>query len=452
MLIMQSIIGFVIAIGILVAIHEWGHFWVARKCGVKVLRFSIGFGPALLRWHDKQGTEYVLAAIPLGGYVKMLGEQDAKVEPALRHLSFSEKPVWKRAAVVVAGPLVNILFSVLALWLVFMMGVPVMRPVIGPVTKGGLAAQAGLLPREEIVAVNQGTVHSWEEVMLSVTESAASGDEVMDLELKSLNKPGVHHVQVPVPTEWLQKNRPDFFDLFGLEPYDPVPATIATVSPGKAADQAGFKAGDTVLVADGQEMVNRNQFAQYVQKHPNQTMSVTVLRNGEKKQLRVIPQGEKNEKGQTIGVIGIAFIPGTNQWDSFFKTQRLGPIDALIKATQKTGRYAVLTIEMMGKMFTGNASLKNIGGPVTIAKQAGHSVSMGFVSFIQFLAIISVSLGVLNLLPLPVLDGGHLLFYAYEAIRRKPLSMRLQEAGYRIGFVLLMMLMGLALYNDFTLH
>ena len=450
MLIMQSIIGFIIAIGILVTIHEFGHFWVARKCGVKVLCFSIGFGPALLRWRDKIGTEYLQSAIPLGGYVKMLGEQEAPVKPEERAFSFSEKPLWMRAAVVAAGPLVNILFAVVALWVVFMLGIPVMRPVIGPVTPGSLAAQSGLVPREEVTAIDGRAVHSWEEVMLSVVEAAASGRTTVDMDVQPLDSDTAHTVQITLPESWLKTPNLDFFTHFGLEPYDPVPPIILQVAQGKPASQAGFKAGDKILRADGQDMVNRNQFAHYVQAHPKKEIAVTVLRKNHEKTLLVVPTPEKGPNGKAIGLIGIEFIPGDKEWDAFFMTQGWGPIESLERAFTRTWRYSVLTLEMIAKMATGDASLKNIGGPVTIAKQAGHSVSMGFVSFLQFLAIISVSLGVLNLLPIPVLDGGHLLFYACEAICRKPVPQRYQEAGYRVGFVMLMMLMALALYNDFS--
>lgn len=449
MLILQSIIGFIVAIGILVTIHEWGHFWVARKCGVKVLRFSIGFGPALLRWQDKKGTEYLLAAIPLGGYVKMLGEQNVPVSAEERTFSFNEKPLWQRVFIVAAGPFVNLLFAVVVLWAVFMLGIPVMRPVIGPVTSGGLAAEAGIRPRDEIIAINQRAVHSWEEVMLSVIESAASGRTIMNIDLQPLENGTPHTAQIVLPHDWLKTPRADFFIRFGFEPYDPVPAIVLRVSEGKPASHAGFKAGDKIIRADGQDIVNRNQFAHYIHAHPNQEVAVTVLRNNHEKQLTVIPAQSMGPEEKPIGLIGIEFIPGSNEWDAFLMTRAWGPIESLQKAFERTWRYSVLTIEMIAKMLGGDASLKNIGGPVTIAKQAGHSVSMGLVSFLQFLATISVSLGVLNLLPIPVLDGGHLLFYAYEAIRRKPLSVRCQEAGYRMGFVMLMMLMVLALYNDF---
>jgi regulator of sigma E protease len=372
------------------------------------------------------------------------------VSPEERAFSFSEKPLWMRASVVAAGPLVNLLFAVIVLWAVFMLGIPVMRPVIGPITPGGLAAEAGLAPRDEIVGINHRAVHSWEEVMLSVIEAAASGKTTLDIDIQPLESEISHTAQIVIPKSWLKTPEPDFFTHFGLEPYDPVPPVVLRVADKKPASQAGFKAGDKIIRADGQEIVNRNQFAYYIHAHPKQKIAVTVLRQQREKVLFVIPEQEKGSDGKAIGLIGIEFIPGSQEWDAFFITQGWGPIESLQKALERTWRYSVLTLEMIGKMIKGDASLKNIGGPVTIAKQAGHSISMGLVSFLQFLATISVSLGVLNLLPVPMLDGGHLLFYAYEAVRRKPLSLRYQEAGYRMGFVMLMILMGLALYNDFS--
>lgn len=451
MFIWQSVLGFLLAVGVLITVHEWGHFWVARRCGVKVLRFSIGFGPALWRWSDKRGTEYVLAAIPLGGYVKMLGDDsEEKVAPEERRFAFNRKSVGARAAIVAAGPLVNLLFAVLAFWLVFMGGVEVARPILGPVGAHSAAAHAGLQAGDEILAINDQPVLSWDEVVLAILKQ--TGDRgTLELRVR-------HHLNtettasrialLSLPDTLLSKKTDDLLSRLGFEPFDPVPPVIHQVTEGKPAAHAGFRSGDRIVRADGLAIVSRTQFAEYIHKHAGKAVKITVVRDGVKRQLSVVPREEQDAEGRPIGLIGIAFITKPVHLERYVTTERLWPWAAFTKAVSRTAEYSWLTLQMMGKMFTGQVALDNIGGPVTIAKQAGYSMDIGLGYFLQFMAMVSISLGVLNLLPVPLLDGGHLMFYVFECLLRKPVPLKIREWAHRVGGSLLLLLMVFALYND----
>lgn len=463
---LNSVLGFLIAISVLVAVHEWGHFWVARRCGVKVLRFSIGFGPILWRRQDKQGTAFCLSAIPLGGYVKMLGEQGEDIPQGQEKMAFEKKSLAARSAIVAAGPLVNFLFAILALTVVFMVGMEVVRPITGLVTPGSAAAQAGIQEGDEILAMNGQPIENWEDFGLALLEVQGEATSI-DLSVrqyrpslvgKKASEVPVRVVRMILPEAFLifgsgsQKRgeQPDIISLLGFSPVDlPIPAIVGNVSPGMPADRAGFQKGDKILSINGEPVTGVRPLMAYLKQYPEQKLDMLVERRGQQSHLLVTPEWQIRE-GERRPIIGIEFRGNPQEWKPYFRTQRLLPWSALVLATEKTGRYAGLTLKLMGRMVLGEISIKNLGGPITIAEQAGASVDIGWLYFLQFMAAISVSLGVLNLLPIPVLDGGHLFYYACEAVLGRPLSHKTREWGYRLGGFFVFFLITLALFNDLS--
>ena len=445
---LQTVFYTLLALGVLVTIHEFGHFWVARRCGIKVLRFSVGFGSPLLRWNDRHGTEYVVAALPLGGYVKMLDEREAPVSPGERHLAFNGKSVWQRMAVVVAGPLANFILAVAAYWIVYLLGVQGVAPVIGSVVEDSVAARAKLEPGQEVVAVDGEPTPTLQ----------ALGEQL----LRRIGEDGVITFTVKYPDSSLQyqteaelggwqvdADSPDPIRGIGIEPYRPqVLAVVDSLVPGGPAEQAGFEVGDRLLSADGQEISDWEDWVIYVRARPSQVISVELLRSGEVQLLSVTPD-RVEQSGQTIGQVGMGVkIPDYPR--ELIREIHYGPVAALGVAARQTWKTSVLVLDSIKKMITGLISTKHLSGPITIAKVAGASAQYGFASYLGFLALLSVSLGVLNLLPVPVLDGGHLLYYIVEAVKGSPVSEQVQAIGYRVGLFLVIGLMVLALYNDVT--
>jgi regulator of sigma E protease len=441
---MQSFFFFIIALAILIVVHEFGHFWVARRCGVKVLKFSVGFGPALWRKIDSKGTEYAIAAIPLGGYVKMLDEREGEVEHAERDQAFNRKSLSQRFAIVAAGPIANLLFAVVAYWLVFVIGINGLKPFIGDVLENTPAYHAGLLPGDEIVAVNNETTPIWSQVMrqlwLDVSEDKTiqitvnSGGIMLD---KSLSLP-------PISTE--QNNQ--LLSIIGIQPLQPeIEPIIGEVLKGEAADKAGLKAADRLLSVDGRELNDWMQWVRLVQASPAKTLRVEVERSGELLMVDLTPSLSEQGQGRIGASVNTshAVIPDYMQAES-----RLDPFSAVVAAVDKTISFSYLTVKSLVGVVMGHVSLDNLGGPISIAQIAGASASNGFVSFINFLAVISISLGILNLLPIPVLDGGHLVLYLIEWVKGSPVSEEMQLAGQKAGIFILLFIMILAFFNDLT--
>ncbi len=445
--IMHTLFYFIIAIGILVAFHEFGHFWVARKTGVKVLRFSIGFGKVVWSWQkDKDSTEYVISAIPLGGYVKMVDEREEEVKPEDLPYAFNRQPLWVRSAIVAAGPVFNLILAILLFWCVFIIGETGMPPIIGPVPENTIAAEAGIQERDEILAVNGHQTPTWTEAISQIFEQAMTGKQQIELLVKTLDGMerqdilNIGAVDIEKPEEFYQR--------LGLKPWTPhIEPVIGKVLPGGAANEAGLKTGDVIISADGVKITDWMQWVKYVQERPDTPIKLLIERDGVQMELTITPKAVEQE-GKTIGKIGAGVKIPEQLIESLKVTYTLPPIEALQAAVERTWFYSVSTLEMMGKMLIGKASVKNLSGPISIAQYAGQSAEMGLVYFLKFLGLISVSLGVLNLLPIPVLDGGHLLFFAIEAIKGSPVSERVQMFFQQIGILVLMSLMFFAVFLD----
>ena len=446
--VLSSIFFFVIALGILITFHEFGHYWVARRCGVKVLRFSIGFGQPL--WSITRGkdqTEYVLAAIPLGGYVKMLDEREGEVAPEELHRAFNRQPVAKRTAIVAAGPIANFILAIAAYWLIFVIGIAGMKPVIGPVADGSIAARAGLESGDVIVAVDGKPTPTWETAIITMLDHSLDEGEVK----LRVRRDGSGHEEERalqfdggIPEDL---NRGGFLDYIGVRPLRPtIPPYIGRLAPGGPAESAGIEIGDLVVSADGQPIDDWEQWVDYVRAHPGQTISVEVERAGQRMTLSLTPERVESN-GEVFGRIG-AGVKLQEMPEELQAFVQYGPVDAFVQASIKTWDMSLLTLRMMGKMVTGDISLSNLSGPISIARYAGYSASIGFVSFLTFLAVVSISLGVLNLLPVPLLDGGHLMYYAIEWVKGSPVSDQVQMMGQKVGIAMLLTMMVLAFYND----
>ncbi|MBH0089736.1 sigma E protease regulator RseP [Pseudoalteromonas sp. AS71] len=436
---------FILALGILVAIHEYGHFWVARKMGVKVLRFSIGFGKPLLKWHDKYNTEYVIAAIPLGGYVKMLDERVDDVPANQRHLSFNAKSVQARIAIVAAGPMANFLFAIFALAVMYMVGVQSVKPVVGSITEGSRAEQAGIMPSQHIIKIGDDDITTWQDATFALMSNL--GEESVEVIVRDKNlQPRVKTLNLE---GWKldQRDVPPLSSL-GIVPFRPqATLTIAAVTKDSAAEHANLQVNDTILAVNGETISNWQQLVNLITQSANKSLQFSVKRQDTIQAITVTPKGRIDNNGIEQGFLGVA--PVVQQWpDGYVETRHYGPLDSIVRGTKETWRLITLSFDMIGNLITGQVSVKNLSGPVGIAVGAGTSVSYGLVAFLSFLALISVNLGVFNLLPLPVLDGGHLMYYIIELFRKKPVSEKTQEFGFKVGALLLIFLTCFALFND----
>ena len=448
---MQSLLftlaSFLFALAVLISVHEYGHFWVARRLGVKVLRFSIGFGrPLWRRVGRNDGTEYVIAAIPLGGYVKMLDEREGPVDASERHLAFNRQRLWKRTAIVTAGPLFNLLFAVLAYWAIFVVGDTGLRPVVGEVAASSIAAETGFRTGDEILSVGDRKVPTWESTLFAVMAEMLDGE---DLPVRVRDATGVEAVRW-LPGDALARltEDPSILGHIGLTPVRPkLPPVIGEVLPGEPAAVAGMRVGDKILSVDNEEIDTWARWVDLVRASPERSLTVEIDRGGERLNLsvrpRLISQGE-----ESIGRIGAGVLIPEAYGDQYKALVRLGPVPALGESVRKTLDMAELMLRVLGRMLVGKASVDNLSGPISIAESAGKSASYGLGYFVKFLAVVSISLGVLNLLPIPVLDGGHLLYFLIEAVKGSPLTEQAQIQGQRIGIVLLVALMSLALYVD----
>ena len=436
---------FIFTIALLVAIHEFGHFWVARKLGVKVLRFSIGFGKPLFQFKGKQDdTEYVVAGIPLGGYVKMLDEREGEVAAEELPRAFNQKSVYSRFAIVFAGPFINFVFAVFAFWLMYVMGVQGVKPIMGKLDQDTIAWEAGLRTGDTIIAVDDyetPTLSSvYEQLLEAFIERQAVRVKLSDQRELTFRLDKIDKEAEPSEIQ----------EIIGLKiklPKEEV--IIGEVTPASPADKAGIQAGDQIVAIDGQLIEHWQDLVRAVIHRPGQTVAVDIIKQGQSQQLSVTI-GLAEQGGQTIGRIGVRPESVTPLPESMYAMHQYDFFAAIPKGIEKTWDLSVLTVKMLGRIVLGEASIKNISGPITIAEVAGHSAQMGIESFLRFLAIVSLSLGVINLLPIPMLDGGHLLFYLIEMVKGSPVSEAMQEFALKIGVALLVMLMSVALYNDFT--
>ncbi|MDA5545156.1 MULTISPECIES: sigma E protease regulator RseP [Yersinia] len=448
MSILWSLAAFIIALGILITVHEFGHFWVARRCGVRVERFSIGFGKALWRRTDRQGTEYVIALIPLGGYVKMLDERVEAVAPELRHQSFNNKTILQRAAIVSAGPIANFLFAIIAYWLVFIIGVPSVRPVVGDISPQSIAAQANISPGMELKSVDGIETPDWDSVRLALISKI--GDKQAQVGVAPFGTANVVQKTLDLRQWQFEPDKQDPVVALGIIPRGPqIESVLAEVQPGSAAQKAGLQAGDRIVKVNGQLLDRWQSFVLQVRDNPGKALVLDIERGGTPLSLTLIPDTKSVGENRSEGFAGV--VPKVIPLPDEYKTIRqYGPFTALYQAGDKTWQLMHLTVSMLGKLITGDVKLNNLSGPISIAQGAGVSAEYGLVYYLMFLALISVNLGIINLFPLPVLDGGHLLFLAIEKLKGGPVSERVQDFSYRIGSILLVLLMGLALFNDFS--
>ncbi|MET3456702.1 MULTISPECIES: RIP metalloprotease RseP [Pseudomonas] len=443
---LYMIVGTLVALGVLVTFHEFGHFWVARRCGVKVLRFSVGFGMPLLRWHDKKGTEFVVAAIPLGGYVKMLDEREGEVPADQLDQSFNRKTVRQRIAIVAAGPIANFLLAMVFFWGLAMLGSEQVRPVIGGVEAGSVAARAGLGAGQEIVAIDGEPTSGWAAVNLQlVRRLGESGSlQLMVREQGST----VDSPRELILDNWLKgADEPDPIRSLGIKPWRPaLPPILAELDPKGPAQAAGLKTGDRLLALDGQPVSDWQQVVDSVRVRPDTKIVLRVERDGAPIDVPVTLAARGESKAPT-GYLG-AGVKAIDWPPEMIREVSFGPVAAIGEGARRTWTMSILTLDSLKKMLFGELSVKNLSGPITIAKVAGASAQSGVADFLNFLAYLSISLGVLNLLPIPVLDGGHLLFYLIEWARGRPLSDRVQGWGIQIGISLVVGVMLLALVND----
>lgn len=445
MQIVETILALVLTLGILVTLHEFGHFWVARRCGVKVLRFSVGFGKPLFSWYDRQGTEFAVAAIPLGGYVKMLDEREGPVPEDQKHLAFNSKSPSKRIAIAAAGPVANFLFAIFAYWLLSVVGFTTVAPIIGEVNEGSVADRVGLASGMEIHEVDGHRVTSWRDVNMRLLERTGEfGQITIDV-----SRDGSRGTLTGPLDGWrLNDENPNPLGEFGVTPWRPdVPPVLGEIVTGGRAEAAGLKSGDRVVAVDAEPVSDWFELVSFIREAPETPLELTVERDGRTQQVVVTPAANKADDGTVIGLVGAGVSEVT--WpDHVLRDVSYGPLAAIPNAVSETWGDTRLTVVAIKKMVTGLLSPTNLSGPITIARIAEASVSSGFEDFVRFLAYLSVSLGVLNLLPVPVLDGGHIVYYTIEAIRRKPLSEQAQAFGLRIGMAMILTLMVFALYND----
>ncbi len=443
-----TLLYFLLALLLLVIVHEYGHFQVARWCGVKVLRFSFGFGKVLFHWHDKKGTEYAWSLFPLGGYVKMLDESEDVVDEKEKHLAFNNKHVLARIAIVLAGPLFNFIFAFVALWLVLVIGMHSLAPIVESVKLNSIAAKAGLSSKQEIIALNNEEINSWRDFQYTMMPLVGS-DETVELTVKSLVDGRISHLSLPLSQWKLDDKKPDPLNSLGIEPFIPsIPPIVGEVIADSPAAKAGLEINDKILSINNKSFDDWMFLVDYVREHPGKTVILSVKRD---KKINEVPLtiASQNNNGDTVGFIGIRS-QKVNWPPHWLRTQREAPLAALGTAFKQTVDLTATTFILMGRLISGKLGLNTISGPVGIAQGAGDSGRGGLVSYLFFLALVSISLGALNLLPIPMLDGGHLLYYVLEIIRRKPLSDGVKLVGIYIGLAFVMALMFIALTNDIS--
>jgi regulator of sigma E protease len=441
---MHSLIFFLIALAILIIIHEYGHFWVARRCGVKVLRFSVGFGKPIWQKVGKDGTEYVLAPIPMGGYVKMLDEREMPVSEEQAQFAFNRQSLAKRVAIVSAGPIANLLFAVLAYWILLVVGVSGIKPIIDDVRPASIAAEAGLHAGDEFLQIDGNDIPTWNSVYKALIQKAEYGEKI-DITVSSASIKQQHSLILPqVGLEQVG----NILEQIGIEPLRPsIKPILGEVIPGSPAEKAGLKAGDILVSAQQETIPSWNQWVELIQASAGKTLDIELLRDGDRLGLTLIPETGDDGKGR----IGAAVDASQTAIPQELQAElRYGPIEAIKYAVTQTWDFSSSTLKSLWGMVTGKVSTDNLGGPISIAQIAGSSAEQGVMSFISFLAMISITLGILNLLPIPMLDGGHLAMFAFEAVRGKPLSDTMQVQIQKVGFLVLIMVMFIAFFNDLS--
>jgi regulator of sigma E protease len=448
--VLQSILAFIVALGVLITFHEFGHYWVARRCDVKILRFSIGFGRAIYKkTFGKDNTEFVIAALPLGGYVKMLDEREGEVKEEELPRSFNYKPLWQRIAIVSAGPIFNFIFAIFAYWLIFVVGVNGLKPFIGEVEPSSISAQAGLASGQEIISVNGLNTPTWSSVIDKLVKHTVNGD-VVNLRIVDTNdiEKNIEMDFSRISIDEMAEGK--LLDALGLSVIKLTLAPIiGEIISGGAAEQSGLRQYDEIISVNNESINSWTEWVSVIRNNPEQSLNVDVSRGEIIERIVVTP--ERVQSGtEIIGRIGAGAFRPDDIFDSYFTIERYSLHNAFIKAMKKTWEMSVLTLQVLGKMLIGEASVKNLSGPISIAEYAGKSANVGLVAFLSFMAIVSVSLGVLNLLPVPLLDGGHLMYYFIELVIGKPVSEAMQIVGQQVGLVLLLGLMSIALFNDIT--
>jgi len=454
--ILTSVLALLATLGVLVTIHEFGHFWVARRCGVKVLRFSIGFGKAAKTWIGKDGCEYVIAPIPLGGYVKMLGQEDTTVTNATtlpadqRQYSFAYKPLWQRMAIVAAGPIANFLLAIFVFWLInISYGISGIAPVVNNVIEGSVAEAAGLRAGDEILAVDGEETIIWQQVTLQLLARLGESGEIT-LTVDPEDSSRARDIQIPIDAWMGAETTPNPVGNLGIIQFE-IPADIAGIVPGGAAEAGDLRAGDEIISVDGRSVRGWTHWVELIRASPELTLNVVVQRGGINTDLSIRPEAATLDDGTVIGSIG-AYVQETTLAEllppEMQRQVNFNVLSAIQPALLETWNKSVFVLDSVKKMVVGLISVKNINGPITIAQVAGETVTYGFDVYLGFLALLSISLGVLNLLPIPVLDGGHLLYYAIEAVIRRPVPERIQAWGLQLGLLLISGIMVLAMYND----
>lgn len=445
--ILTSALAFVVAIAVLVAVHEFGHFWVARRLGIKVLRFSIGFGRPLWRRAGADGTEYWISAIPLGGYVKMLDEREGDVPPEDLPRSFNQQSPPRRIAVLLAGPAFNFLFAIAAYWIMFVVGVPAITPLVGDIEPDSPAAVAGLRPGDRIVAVGGTATDTMMDAQLGLLDAMVPGGRA-SLEVEGPDG-GRRALSIAYDGDTHALTEPGaMFPGLGIGLWRPeIPAVIGEVLPEGTAARSGLAPGDRVVSAAGRPVADWNELVALIRARPNESIDLVVERDGAHRSL-ALSVGAADDEGERVGRIGAAPRVDPALWDPVRSEQRFGPLGAVAQAASETWRMSALTVTMLGRMVLGQVSVKNISGPINIAQAAGFTAAAGATAFLSFLAIVSISLGIINLLPIPLLDGGQIVFQCVEIAKGSPVSERTQVIGQQVGILLLLMLMTFAFYND----
>lgn len=446
--VLTSILAFVVAISVLVAVHEYGHFWVARRLGVRVLRFCIGFGkPIWSRVSGPDQVEYAIAAVPLGGYVKLLDEREGPVPVEQRHRAFNRQSPLRRIAILVAGPVFNFIFAVAAYWLMFLIGITALQPVIGGVEQGTAADAAGLRAGDRIVAVEQRDTATMMDARIELLDGLVGDGEARIQVLGSDGGRRELLLVVEGDRRALTEGA-DIFPRLGILPWRPaVPPVIGSLSADGSAARSGLEVGDRIVEADGQRFTDWASWVDFVRARPEQQVAVEIERDGRRQMLDLAIGVTESEQG-VIGLIGAGVVVPEGLYDEVITEQRFGPLAAVGEALTRTWEMSALTVRMLYRMVTGDVSPKSISGPINIAQTAGYTASVGVVAFLSFLAIVSISLGILNLLPIPMLDGGQIVYQIAEIIKGSPVSEKTQLIGQQVGIVLLLMLMSFAFYND----
>lgn len=444
--ILISIIGIFVTLLLIIGIHEFGHFLAARLLGIKVLRFSIGFGKSLWSRCDKKGTEFVIAAIPLGGYVKMLDANEGFVAEDELHLAFNQQPFYKKFLVVIAGPLSNLILAFVIYWALFMVGFTSIAPIIGKITPHSIADNAGLKSNYEIIRIDNIPTSSWMNVVMRLLSRVGDTGK-MQIESKSLSNNTVVTNQLDLASWQMDNLKPDPLDSLGLQPYEPIiPAIIYEIAKDSSAAKAGLKIGDKILAIGTKKITHWLDLVTEIDQHPAETLNLVIVRDNKKYTIPVMIDYHRDFLFKKHGFLGVS--PKFNWPENLLRKNKYGPAAALSHAYQNTYDFTRMNFETMGKLITGKISLQSLGGPISIFQTAGATLNQGITPFLSFLAFLSIAVGVINIFPIPGLDGGHLLFQSIEAIFRRPIPPRTLELCYRLGLILLFLLIFQSIIND----